>query len=132
MRVQKVTVLTHEDVEQDRPGKVVVVGMAEYLAYAKKYKKPAVELLTGDNGLNIEGWAFATWSRLRRIEPEATSEDFEEWTAGIAQALPDMIVNVVERAEAEIKAGGGGAEAADPTSTPTPEETSDLTTTPGD
>lgn len=130
MRVQKVTVLTHEDIEQERPGKVVVVGMAEYMAFAKRFGCPAQDIFRRNDGLDMEGWAFVTWTRLRRAEPDTTPESFEEWCDGIASAWPELLAREFEKMD-ETMAAGDPEEEPEPEGDPTSPASSEAETPSG-
>lgn len=104
MKVQRITVLTYDDVDAEREGTKVVVGLAEYLDYARKFDKPPLGLY--EEGGDFEGWAYTAWSRLRRLGTEGVPEKFEDWLVNVAEALPAVMAKAFESAEREIEAGG--------------------------
>lgn len=110
MKVQRINLLTYDDIEHDREGRRVVVGLAEYLDYGRRYDKPALKLY--DDGGDFEGWAYTVWSRLRRSGEEVP--EFADWLPTVAQALPEVMERAFDRANEEIEAGGD-AEPPDPT-----------------
>lgn len=95
MKPLRCVVQTHEDVEEDRPGRTVVVGLAEYVQWARTSGKPAGEIFS--QGADLETWAMVVHARLRRADPENTPEDLDQWMDGIASALPEMFITAMGR-----------------------------------